>query len=314
MPTKWIAHALMSIVLGLFMVKTIIVQEILWIQIAMILLTGVLFVGIVLHALEIKDKTTSQDTVRKHVLDGLFVIIGAIVTYALSLQFGIHAVTASALVGLLAHVFLKRHEIALYCGSFAGMTSVVLIRPLDMLLVALLAGVVFVLLKPVYQGFGGKLGTIAFIGSVTTYVLLGKDFAVTILLDFNVVVFMIMAVIGVMLTWFIQHRVRPSAVFASAAPSLLVALLFIPLFTHGGIYATVFFAASFAGMAAIGRLPNLVWAGISGLVCGLLFYGTFGIMNGAGGKLGTIAVLSVIITWTLANGYQYLVKQKTPSV
>ncbi len=314
MPTKWIAHVMMSIVLVLFMVKTIIVQDTLWMQIAMVTLTVVLVVGVCLHAREIANKTPSQDSLRNHVFDGLYVVMGAIMTYALSLLFGIHAVTASALVGLLAHVFLKRHEVAIYCGSFAGMTSVMLIRPLEFVLVAVLAGLVFVLLKPVYQGFGGKLGTIAFIGSVTTYVMLGKDFATIILLRFNLVIFILVAVIGAILPWYIQHRIRPSAVFASAAPSLLMALLFIPLLTHGDIYATVFFAASFAGMASIDRLPNLFWAGIAGLVCGLLFYGTFIVMNGAGGKLGTIAVLSVIVTWVLANAQRSLFKQKTPSV
>ena len=65
---------------------------------------------------------------------------------------------------------LKEAPAAAYCGSFVGMSSPnVAGNMLFILFAGFVAGVLLVFSKNIFQGYGGKLGTIAFGGVALTY-------------------------------------------------------------------------------------------------------------------------------------------------
>lgn len=107
-------------------------------------------------------------------------IAGSFITFALQVELGLSAVLASSTVGILAYLVYKISKdtnnihIAAYCGSFIGMTS--MIRATDyftLILASVLGACVYIFARNVFNGVGGKLGSIAFISiCLTLYFLL----------------------------------------------------------------------------------------------------------------------------------------------
>lgn len=97
---------------------------------------------------------------------------GAVATFVLQ-RYGISAVIASSLVGLLGALigFLVSDTYlpaVIFAGSFVGMTAVTL-GSIPMIAIAGLgAGLLFALAVSmnIFSGYGGRLGTVAFIATV----------------------------------------------------------------------------------------------------------------------------------------------------
>lgn len=90
-------------------------------------------------------------------------IFGAVATWWINTQLGLGPAVASGIIGVLAALVLPPElAVAVYTASFAGMSSALVLSSLPMAILAGgLVGIIFSLALPVYQGFGGKLGTIA---------------------------------------------------------------------------------------------------------------------------------------------------------
>ena len=104
----------------------------------------------------------------------LVAFFGGCIACYLFQKAGMHAVMASALTGLLGSFihFPRLYErsglhAAIYAGSFAGMCSEKLLQhPGHAFLVSLFGTGIYLLMKPRFTGFGGKLGAISFVASV----------------------------------------------------------------------------------------------------------------------------------------------------
>jgi hypothetical protein len=228
-------------------------------------------------------------------LDGLFVILGVFVTYSLNHFLGISVVLASSFTGLVAYFFIRKRDIAIYCGSFAGMVSVSLFGFIEVSVLALICAFIFILTKPLFKGYGGKLGTIAFMSSLIVHSIFADEF-VLVSTNFNFFLLILTTLAGVLITYYIKYFFKVSAVFASALPSLVFALIFIYLIPDNSDYVVVFFSASFIGMSSQKRLKNIYFVILSGVVLGLIYDVFIELFNGLGGKLGLMAMISVIIT------------------
>lgn len=88
-------------------------------------------------------------------------------------------VMASCLVGLLGSFLpTKTSEIkkiaqsGIYSGSFAGMCSAnILTSPIEILILSLIGGLLFLISRKMFEGIGGKLGTIAFVSVALMYLI-----------------------------------------------------------------------------------------------------------------------------------------------
>jgi hypothetical protein len=70
------------------------------------------------------------------------------------------------------------YAVPAYCGSFVGMTSIqLLFSHGELALAVVIAAVIYVLTACTFAGIGGKLGTIAFAGSMITALGLGRPFS-----------------------------------------------------------------------------------------------------------------------------------------
>lgn len=99
---------------------------------------------------------------------------GCLACYLFQVKAGIAPALSAALTGLVGsflHVpkFYERKGLhaAIYSGAFAGMISPELIKhPLHLVYLSIIGTVVYLLLKPKFLGFGGKLGAVSFIASL----------------------------------------------------------------------------------------------------------------------------------------------------
>ncbi|WDF68843.1 hypothetical protein PQ465_00320 [Sphingobacterium oryzagri] len=111
----------------------------------------------------------------------IWVPVGALCTYYLYQILALGPVLAASTIGAAASfipdirpksAYLRQLPTAIYCGAFVGMCSPHVASGPGFVLVASLFTAIFLMVsKSVMQGIGGKLGTLAFIGVLITYLL-----------------------------------------------------------------------------------------------------------------------------------------------
>lgn len=131
------------------------------------------------------SKKLKKDVSRLKKIDILlviFTILGALSTYWLNSEYNLGAVLASGIVGLLSSFipFINRRSdllrevpVPMYCGSFVGMTAPFIANGYTFIFFSgLICGIILIISKGIFQGYGGKLGTVAFGGvSVASLIL-----------------------------------------------------------------------------------------------------------------------------------------------
>ena len=244
---------------------------------------------------------------RPTLLNFIGVVGGALATYVLSVDMGLGAVTASGLIGLLGALIFPAQAVPIYCGSFVGMSSAsLLVNNAEMLLASAAAGFVYNLAVGALDGFGGKLGTIAFTGAVITGLGLGRDF-ISLEIPATPLRWQILfyATAAAVLTYWLSITLKHGPVIGSSVVGLVGGLL-LPAIEpqHGPLLAVVVICASFTGMSSPKRIPNYLWMTLAGIITGIFFIYSLPVLGGAGGKLGTIAFGASMIAWvfyTLIN-------------
>ena len=107
---------------------------------------------------------------KRMITSGLIIIggcFGALGTFQLQ-KVGLSPVVASCIIGLLGALigyWMNAEDLAMviFAGSFVGMTTVSLGSLPIVLLAGLACGVFYLIAEPIFVGYGGKLGAIAFI-------------------------------------------------------------------------------------------------------------------------------------------------------
>lgn len=233
------------------------------------------------------------------------VTAGAPLTRLLAADLGLGVVVAAALIGLLADRLLPSYAAAIYCGAFVGMTSPAVFADLTALTAAgLVAGVVFVAAEQVFDGFGGKLGTVAFVGCAAVALALGTDAGTGSTVSGTTAVGYVLAgAAAAGITYVSSVRLNHGPVQASALVGLVGGLVGPTLPVVGDGIVTVVFCASFVGMATPDRIPGEAATAVAGALCGVLVAATNPVLVGLGGKLGTIAfVACLVVRGTFAVG------------
>jgi hypothetical protein len=198
---------------------------------------------------------------------------------------------------LLADRVLPDVGAAVYCGTFVGMAAPALFDGLGLVTAAgLVAGLLFIAAERVFDGFGGKLGTTAFVGCAAVALATGASGASESGVAMPSATGALLAgMIAAVATYTSAFRLEHGPVQASALVGLVGGLVCPPLFAAGEGLAVVVFCASFAGMASPTRMPGAGTMALAGALCGLLVVATAPVFVGAGGKLGTIAFTACLL-------------------
>lgn len=235
--------------------------------------------------------------------DAFAVAVVGPLTFLVSTSLGQGPVVASALVGLVAALTVGEQATPAYCGSFVGMVSTAVLPTLGPVAAAsLVAAGVYVLAKRVFGGFGGKLGTTAFVGCTAVILPSSYTYAPASALAVEPAVAAVVAATGgAVAAFLLSVRYDHGAVVGSAVVGLVAGLLAPPAFGPelGGVVAAAAFAGSFVGMVSKTRLPSLAVVAVAGLLSGLVYVGVAPVFGGSGGKLGTIAFTACLVTWAV---------------
>ncbi len=234
------------------------------------------------------------------------ILLGTLVTLASVIELGLSPVVAAGVVGILVALFAPSVAIPAYCGAFVGMTSPDLFPSYWHAVIAGgVAGLVYLLARPVFHGIGGKLGTTAFVGATITVLLTAGSFQSQPLPSPETVGLVVgYATVGAVATFGLHTRTPANPVLASGIVGV-VGGVGLPL-VHGdpgALMAAGVFAASFAGMTDRARIPTEWGIALSGAIVGLLVVYTMPYFGGSGGKLGTIAFVSCLAVYGLLGRF-----------
>ncbi|MDD0852043.1 hypothetical protein HBN50_03000 [Halobacteriovorax sp. GB3] len=119
---------------------------------------------------------------KRFIIKLLCFFCGCSLCFVLHTKFDVSAVVASCIVGLFGTFIplsklgnVKDIQNAVYAGSFAGMCSAGVLTHFSQIFFLSLLGASFYLLTiDLFKGYGGKLGTIAFISVSLVYLLKGS--------------------------------------------------------------------------------------------------------------------------------------------
>ena len=287
---------LFSYVTVLFEPKEVLL-DIIYLLLFALLLFGMYF--------ELKKQIYKRESIKFKLEEAIAIAVGAFSTYSLVHFFDLNVIIAASSVGLLGFILIKKHDVPLYCGAFAGMVSVSMFSFFEVFILSMVCFIIYTLSKPIFKGYGGKLGTVAFLSSLIIHSIFGDEFLV-VQVSFNFYLLILTTTLSVIITYYLQHYINFSPVLSSSLPSLLFSIIFVLFIPNHLDYVIVFFSASFIGMSSKERLPSILSVIISGLVLGIIYDVFIEFFNGLGGKLGLMAMISVIITTALTTIYDKL--------
>jgi len=278
-----------------------------------------LFIGavtaIILEAKQLKFATVNNPEWITQIWQLFSVFAAGIVTYGMSHDLGLGPVISASVIALLAHMISPKYSVSAYCGSFVGMTSELLLSNYqEVALASFIAGIVFFLTSDTFNGFGGKLGTIALLSTAITCHSLNRDFLTLSIADSRTNIWIILvATFAAAITYYFNVHQKQGPVLASAVVGIVGAMILPPLFPEiGNTLVVVAICASFTGMTSKERCGVFYNIFITGVLTGILFVYSTPQLAGAGGKLGTIAFGSILSTYgyrNLLSGFQK--KRKT---
>ena len=241
--------------------------------------------------------------------DLLFAFIGVLLTYELVNLFQLSSVLVSSGLGLLGFLIFKKYSVAFYCGTFAGMMSPLLFGRGEIIVLAIFCSLLYIVIKTALSGFGGRLGTIAFISSVVTGLIFQKNGLETSY-SINFYLVLTFSVSGSFISYYLHNKFNLSSVFASAFPSFIVVVILEVFAIDMIIYSVIFFTASFIGMSDNKVIPNAQNSLFVGVILSIIFFVFYNLFNGFGGKMGFMALISIIIYLGLTNLWKDVFKNK----
>jgi hypothetical protein len=242
-------------------------------------------------------------------IDPALAVAGAVLTACAYDYLGLSTVLAVACVGTLAAVLVSlhpalevRHAISIYAGAFVGMTSGMASNSLLWIVIGgFFAGVAWSVMRNVWVGVGGKMGSCAYAGiAVVTAVaaLLGHTGMGSTLptaTNNDRLLVISVACAAAFLTHWLAYSRGWGIVWASALTTLVVALpceVFASSTSH--LFAGAWLGGTFVGMTAPWRRSSWWPLAAMAVLFGLLMTTCEPYFLGLGGQLGLTASVSVI--------------------
>jgi len=273
-------------------------------------------VAIFHEAKHLAQKKNQEHDLLDLIFQGVAVVAGSMAAFAVTQELGLGAVVSASLIGLIASLVSPKTSVAAYCGAFVGMTSDILFfNYYEVALAGLIAGLVFILTIDTFNGFGGKLGTIALVGTALTGLSLQREFIIFPVADLQTnAAMMAVAILATPLTFYFNISRKHGPVLASSIVGITAGLVLPVIYPQiGPTLSVVAICASFAGMTSQDRCPTFWHILITGFFTSVIFVYSTPLLGGAGGKLGTIAFGAVLGTCglkKLANGLITFLKPK----
>lgn len=228
----------------------------------------------------------------RHIRSLGIVITSAMTTYLIVSWFEVTTIFSASLVCVLYAIAFPKYESEAYSGTVAGMIGAYLCNHWFVpLATAIATSIVFLLFKPYFKGVGGRGGTIPYVATTLIIrVLFRLETTNSLPIEQELILpsFLIMMIIT-FLTYYLHDNNYLSVVKAAMLVSLVFSIL-IP--DHLYTLTTAMFAGTIIGMSTRDRIENYTHLFVVFLICFALFIPSFHLLDGVGGKLGFLSLLS----------------------
>lgn len=264
-----------------------------WIPIVLVI-SGLVFVGLRNEFKIVRStKLKRSDYHYSKLLKSLLVILGnTMLTYLFVLWFGTTTIFAASLICVLSAYLFPNHEPEAYSGSVAGMIGVYLSSHWSIaFLTGMITGFTYFLFMPYFKGVGGRGGSIPYVATILSVRLifdLQPEIRVPIEEELIVPSF-----ITLVLITFLTYLLHQYNVLSVVKAAMIVSLIFSILIPdHLYTITMAMFAGTIVAMSIEERLDNYFHLLVVAVICFILFVPSFHILDGIGGKLGMLSLLS----------------------
>jgi hypothetical protein len=266
-----------------------------------------------------------------------FVTTSVLVAAGLEPVLASSGVTIFYLLAAFVLRFRGQQPAAVFCGTFAGMTSLLVFfdrapfSPGFSLLIysciGIVTGVLYVLImyfehklpKQLFNGHGGRLGAIAFIGSAVCLLITGllmrlfSDDCQVVVLKHSAafsgkapLAMIVVSALGSFLTRILAKNTKSTipglnVVLSASVCGLVGGIIFPSLLTLGPVASLYWYAGNFAGMSSASILDSHAKILLAGAITGIILAGLHYYGSGAGGLLGFSAFLAVTVLKSFAD-------------
>ncbi|MFN0289760.1 hypothetical protein [Pedobacter helvus] len=141
----------------------------------------IIFLCLLLLTSYVKAPIHHRTNLYEHISIVIWIPAGALICYFLNHSYHLGPVISAGVVGTATSfipvinkksTYLKQLPATFYCGAFIGMTSLTIASTVYFILAAsFFAGVLLLVSKSLFNGLGGKLGTVAFTAvTITSFI------------------------------------------------------------------------------------------------------------------------------------------------
>lgn len=250
-------------------------------------------------------KLSPEDYQLSKLMQSMLVVIGNVMfTYFVALYLETSTIFAASFVCVVSAYIMPNHQAEAYSGACGGMIGVYLSSHWSIaLLTGIMTGLFYILFKPYFLGVGGRGGSLPYSATILTIrLLLNLNPETRTPIEHELIVPSFFTIILVtFLTYFLHKHNILSVVKAAMVVSLVFTLL-IP--TEYYTITTAMFTGTIVGMSIEERLDSYFHLFVIAIICCILFIPSFHILDGIGGKLGILCLIS----YYSSNGLKILLQ------
>jgi hypothetical protein len=261
-----------------------------------LVLTISLFIFLGLHD---KIKTVSKQesfdrsvSFHQAILSIVITLSTTMATYFMAKLFDISTIFSASAVCLLTSFLFSAYEGEALSGVCAGMIGSYLCEDwLTALLIGLVTSILFLAFSPCFLGIGGRGGAIAYIANlICIYFLLDVEPAARLPMEEK---FIFPSLLAVFISSFAAYSLHKYKLLSPIKATMFVTLLGTILLPSSMLtLKTAVFSGAIIGMSTTNRIDSLTHLMLVTMINYLLFVASFSILDGIGGKLGFIGLLS----------------------
>lgn len=290
-------------------------ENIYWISL-MALISLLVFIGLRSEMRTVKETKLNREDYRMPVLAKSFLVVvsSALVTYFFTDSFNTTTILSASLICVIYTYVFPDHQPEAYSGTVAGMIGAYLCENIIVsITTAVATGLVFILFKPYFKGVGGRGGSIPYVATtlvVRVIFQLKPRQQVPIEQAYVIPALFTICAIG-----FLTYILHKKGILTIVRSAMMIAFVFSIIIPHEHYtLTTAMFAGTVVGMSAVDRIDHYVQLLIINLITFLLFIPSFHILDGIGGKIGILCLLSYYGSLGIKILIESFEKKKKPTV
>lgn len=268
-------------------------NNVLWILVT-IIMSVLVFIGLRSEIRTVRTVKLARADFQLSVLAKSFFVVvsSAIVTFFFAEFFNTTTILAASLICVVYTYLFPDNQPEAYSGTVGGMIGAYLCDDWTVAVAtAFLTGLVFLVFKPYFSGVGGRGGSIPYVATTLAVRLIfrlvpGSQTPI----ERSLMLPAFLTIIIVAFLTFILHEKGILTIVRSAMILALLTEILIP--AEYSTLITAAFAGTILGMSSTDRIENYWHLLVVALICSILFIPSFHILDGIGGKLGILCLLS----------------------